>query len=106
MREFFGIDARFILRTIAIKQQEDQRPDEPDQREAIENPAPSPCVHDDHGDQRRNRDGEAAETMGHALDESALGLWKPKLHRAACRRKRTGFSETKGEADHKERGSA
>jgi hypothetical protein len=102
MSEFFGIDARFVLRTIAVEEKEHQRPDDAQHGENVEYPAPAPCVHDHNREQRRNHHGEAAETMGHALDESALGFWKPKLHRAACRWKGTGFSQTKGKADRKE----
>src|SRR5205085_7615230 len=106
VREFFGIDARLILRAIAVEEKEHQRPDDAQQGENVEDPAPAPCVHDDDGKRRRDHHRKAAETMGHTLDEAALGFWKPKLHRAACRWKGAGFAQAKGEADREERHSS
>src|SRR5437763_8549454 len=106
VREFFGIDARLILRAIAVEEKEHQRPDDAQQGENVEDPAPAPCVHDDDGKRRRDHHRKAAETMGYTLDEAALGFWKPKLHRAACRWKGAGFAQTKGEADREERSRA
>src|ERR1700722_1412322 len=103
MGEFCRVDARLIFRTVAIETKEYQRPQDAQQREKVKDPAPAPCVHDHNGNQRRNRDRETAETMRHALDETALGFWKPELHGAACRRKGASLSQPKDEADREKR---
>src|SRR5260370_39806775 len=100
MGEFFGIDARFILGAIAIEEKEDQGPDDAQQCETIENPAPAPWVQDHNGEQRRDHDGEAAETMEYARDETALGFWKPKVPREAFRRAGTGLCPSQGAAEY------
>src|ERR1700730_17953888 len=93
-----------IFRAVAINSKENDRPYDAQGTKNVEDGPPSEVQQNGAGNQRRGSNGEAAEKMRSALNESSLRPGEPELHTPAGYRKSARSAQPKKKSSRKQGG--